>query len=1018
MKREFALSALAFALAHTVHAAGQPTALFLLDAQPNVRAYSMGGAFSSLARADAAYDPWGLGYAVSPSVSLAHWPGSVLDSNYNFVSLVAPHDKLGAFSLSYLSYTTGSETIEELDGTARSITLEDNKLISLGYGRGLTRNLFAGAAVKSLTSALADDYKASAMLLDLGLVYRTLDDRHSLGAAMTNLGGGLKYYETEEPLPTEVKFGYTRETRPWAGQKVVWGLGYSRSEVSSGYSLGAEYFPGIPFVSLRAGVNRGGERTRLMAGLGLNYSAFDLDFGYDLSADNVEEDRSPLRFALTWTFGERGAYFAGEKYMARGMKERGVAVWEGIGPGEPDHARAREAIRQYANPPRLLAGAVLEDANGDGVLSPGEAGSLVVTLTNGGRGRALLPRVTVEPADRGVAMRNIETGLYDGLVQELEPGRSASFRVPVKALEESERTGVAFNVSVKEARGFNPEPVLFTLPLKGFSPPRLALARYTFREDNTGNSSGNGNGIIEKGEQVELTGYLVNAGLTEARGVKFEAVSGDPRLALIGQPSADIGTLKPGEHRKVLLAFRVAADYSGPAQLPLVFRMTEARPRFSREQPARLALGGFYKDPVEPVFGDLDASAALASVPALAGPISDSRAAEVVTLIAGAPPVLEFDVTRLPDDNGNGVYEPGETLRFKVGIRNTGGKTARGVVVALDGDSMVKTLLEDRRVGDIAPGRYQPVLLEARIPETVPRKEASFRIRVTESSGFGASKIEEARAAFQAKEVKVVRQLASLMPVPGTRPGWRGRSGAIVVGIGAYGPAVGALKYAARDAELAAKYFSGALGVPEGNIKVVLDGKATKSRIEAEVASMADKGLDFVALYYSGHGVPDPDNPRTGDPYIVPVDADLELGGRMLIRLNEIVTALERGTKDVVVLLDACFSGNIESAPRVYASAQKGLGIAPRFAQEKAVVMTGSSAAQPSLEYDRAGHGYFSYYFMLGLKGEADKDNDGVVTESELCRYTAAAMAADESLNGRQTPQCSNAGDRVLGRYR
>ncbi len=143
---------------------------------------------------------------------------------------------------------------------------------------------------------------------------------------------------------------------------------------------------------------------------------------------------------------------------------------------------------------------------------------------------------------------------------------------------------------------------------------------------------------------------------------------------------------------------------------------------------------------------------------------------------------------------------------------------------------------------------------------------------------------------------------------------------------------------------------------------------------------MAEKGLDFIALYYSGHGIPDPENQRSGDPYIVPVDARLELGSRMLIRhnrnpavqagfqwkyqgtelfcripreagggpsamrarpdevyasrrapamraescncnfqVNEVVSTLEHKTKDVLVLLDACFSGNVESAPKMYA---------------------------------------------------------------------------------------------------
>ena len=1009
-----------FAFTGGAFAAEQPTALFLLDAQPNIRLYSMGGVLSSLGQTDAAYNPWELGYTVTPSMSLAHWPGAVLESNYNFVSALVPFRKFGSLSLSYLNYGTGSETVEELDGATRSIKLEDDKLISLGYGLPVTQRLFAGAAIKSLTSILAADYKAGTMLMDFGLVYRTLDDRHSVGVAMVNYGSGLKYYQTQEAVPTEFKAGYTLKTRPWVNQKIIWGLGYARSQVSQSYSFGAEYFPGIPFVSVRAGLNRVDEETKFMAGLGVNYNALDLDFGYDLTSAKIEADQAPLRFALTWSFGARDAYSLGEKYMAGGMKDKAVALWEDIKPREPMYAQAQAAIRQYANPPQLMARAVLEDANGDGILSPGEAGNIVVTLSNNGRGRALMPRTTVEAADKILALANVDADTYYGSAQELEPGQSVTYKVLIKALEESEQVNLAFNITTKEARNFNPEPILFTLPLKGFSPPQLALARYTFREDNSGNSSGNGNGIIDKGEHVELTGYIVNAGLTEARDVKFEVVSGNPGLELLSQSRAEIGTLKQGENRKVLLAFKVDSDYSGPAKLPITFKISESRPRFSKEQPVQLALGGFYKDTIEPVFKDFDTAGALAAAPALKGPISDTRAVEVLKLIADEPPVLEFDMTKLADgdSNGNGVYEPGETLRFKVGIRNTGGKTARGVTVTIEGDDTIKTLLEDRRVGDIEPGSYQPVVLEARIPEGIPRKESSFTVKVTESSGFNARRIEEARAAFQPKEIKIIKQLASLMPVPNANTGRRERAGAIVIGIGAYGENIGPLKYAARDAELAKEYFKGVLGIPEGNIKLILDKEATKSLIEAEVGNMAEKGLDFIALYYSGHGIPDPENQRSGDPYIVPVDARLELGSRMLIRLNEIVSTLESKTKDVLVLLDACFSGNVKSAPKMYASAQKGLGIAPKFAQEKAVMMTGSSATQPSLEFDKAGHGYFSYYFMLGLKGEADKNNDGAVTDTELCEYVKSAMAGDETLNNGQTPQCSNAAGAVLGRYR
>ena len=1019
MKRIFSFGLL-LAFYGGAFGAEQPTALFLLDAQPNVRLYSMGGVLSSLSQTDAVYNPWELGYTVIPSVSLAHWPGAVANSNYNFVSALVPYRKLGNFSLSYLNYGTGSETIEELDGTSRSIKLEDDKLISLGYGLPITQRLFAGAAVKSLSSALAEDYKANTMLADFGLVFRTLNDKHSVCIAMVNYGSGLKYYRTQEPVPTEFKAGYTNKIQPRAGQKIIWGLAYAKSQVASSYSIGAEYFPGIPFVSVRAGVNRGGDETKFMAGLGFNYNALDLDFGYNLTSSKMETAQTPLRFALSWSFGAGDAYSLGEKYMAAGMKEKAVAVWEDITKQASDYYKAQAAILQYANPPELYAMAILDDADNDGELSPGEKADIKVKVVNRGRGKALNIKTDITPVSKAEALQNLDLGLYAGDIESLEPGQSAEFKVPVKAFDESEQINLAFNITVKEGRGFTAQPFLFDLPLKGFSPPQLALARYTFREDNSGNSSGNGNGIIEKGEQVELTGYVVNAGLTAASNVEITAVSSHKGLEILGSGKAELGLLKPGENKKIVLAFKVAEDYSGPAKLPIIFKLKESRPRFSKEQRATLSLGGFYKDPIEPVFKDFDASSALAAVPALAGPISDAGAKETLRLIADKPPALEFDKTILPsgDINGNGVYEPGDTLRIKLGIRNTGGQTARGVKVVISGDDTIRTLLGDQRVGDIPPGESRQVILEAAIPETVPRKEIPFSIKLTEANGFNSGKTEETRVAFQPKEIKIVKQLASLMPVPNANIGGRKKAGAIVIGIGAYGESIGSLKYAAKDAEFVTQYLKGTLGIPEGNIKVILDDKATKSRIEATIDSMAEKRLDYIALYYSGHGVPDPDNPRTGDPYIVPFDADLEMGNRTLIRLNEMVSTLEGKTKDVLVLLDACFSGNVESAPKMYTMAQKGLGIVPKFAQEKAVVMTGSSATQPSLEFEKAGHGYFSYYLMLGLKGEADQNHDGAVTDTELCEYIKSAMAGDETLNGRQTPQCSNATGAVLGRYK
>ncbi len=1001
--------------------AAQPTALFLLDAQPNIRQYSMGGVFSAVNSGDAVSNPWELGYAVNPSAYFAHWLGAVAESQYNFISAVAPYKKIGGFSLSYLNYGTGSETFEELDGTKKSIKLEDDKVIAFGYGRNIGERLFVGGSLKYLSSTLAGQYKANAMLKDFGAVYRTLDDKHTFGAAVLNSGNGLNYYQTKEQVPTELRMGYSIKFKPYAGQKLVCGIGYGSSAITKNYSTGVEYFPAIPFISIQAGASRRKDETKFTAGMGFNYRSFEIAAGYDLSTAKTNDGQSPMRFALSWEFGAKGDYSAAEKYIARGMKNKAVALWENIKPGEPKYSEARKIAAQYANPPEISAEAVLEDKNKDGFLSPDEAGNIKVTLSNIGKGKALELKSHVESADKALALRNMDIGFYDGAVEALEPGQSASFKIPVKALSESEAGNMAFRITVKESRGFNPNPLLFTVKLKGFSPPQLALARYTFREDNSGNSSGNGNGIIEKSEQIEVTGYVINGGITNAMNVSVEVVSGSDKVELAGQAlKQNLGTLKPGEYRKIVFTAKIDGDYSGPPQLPITLNIIEERKRFSKRQLLKLALGSFYKDPIAPVFQDFDSSGVIAALPALSGPISDSRAQEVLKFISNAPPSLEFEkqVIQDGDINGNGVYEPGETYKIKVGVRNTGGQTAKNVQIVVDGDEVIKTLLGTQEAGDIPAGSYKQFTLEAGIPDNIPRKEASFSLHVTEAQGFNANKVEELRIAFQSKKVEIIKQLASLQPVPDTA-GKNEKAAAVVVGISKY-KKVSSLNYPSTDADITAAYLSGVMGIPQKNIKVVKDDAATGSTIKALVNNwLVKKDFETIVFYFAGHGMPDPDNPKRGAPYLVPNDGDLDpsLGNGTLINLNDLIADMEGSkAKEVIVLLDSCFSGQEGRTPEQYAMAHRGIAAGPKFNQQRAFVFSGSKENQASFEFEKAGHGYFTYYLLLGLKGEADKDKDGIVTDTELCNYTQQRM--NEALEGRQTPICSNEGKIQLGRYR
>lgn len=89
------------------------------------------------------------------------------------------------------------------------------------------------------------------------------------------------------------------------------------------------------------------------------------------------------------------------------------------------------------------------------------------------------------------------------------------------------------------------------------------------------------------------------------------------------------------------------------------------------------------------------------------------------------------------------------------------------------------------------------------------------------------------------------------------------------------------------------------------------DEGATKSAIEKTIEAWLKnktKSDSRVFIYYSGHGAPEA---KTGDAYIIPFDRDpnyLEVTGYPLKRLYDNLGKLQ--AKEVVVALDACFSGS------------------------------------------------------------------------------------------------------------
>lgn len=223
---------------------------------------------------------------------------------------------------------------------------------------------------------------------------------------------------------------------------------------------------------------------------------------------------------------------------------------------------------------------------------------------------------------------------------------------------------------------------------------------------------------------------------------------------------------------------------------------------------------------------------------------------------------------------------------------------------------------------------------------------------------------------------------------------------AVIIGIERYRETLPRADFAARDARLTAEYFRRVLGVPEENMAVLTDDRATKGDFEKHferwLPNRVEPG-DEVFVYFSGHGAP---NPKTGASYLVPFDADptyIDQTGYPLARLYAQLAKLK--ARRVLVALDSCFSGS--GGRSVIAKGARPLvAVVSSEVPRPLVVISASAGDQISNTYQKKGHGLFTYFFLEGLK----KNGDDLRASFDYLKPNVSRVARRE-YNSDQDPQ-------------
>ena len=234
---------------------------------------------------------------------------------------------------------------------------------------------------------------------------------------------------------------------------------------------------------------------------------------------------------------------------------------------------------------------------------------------------------------------------------------------------------------------------------------------------------------------------------------------------------------------------------------------------------------------------------------------------------------------------------------------------------------------------------------------------------------------------------------------------------ALIIGVEEYENTFSA-PFAANDALVFNDFARLSLGIPYNNIKLLTNDNAGRNDTIKALKSWLPKKIieneTELFIFYSGHGLASEDG---SDLYLLPADGDPEiLEDTTLLRnkIFEIITDLN--PKTVTMFLDTCYSGATRSEELLVASRPIFIEAEEQNIPVNFNIFSAASGKQTAKVLKEAEHGLFSYFMMKGLEGEADINNDRIITNGELHAF----INKNVSRQANQTPQLNGDPEQVL----
>jgi hypothetical protein len=223
------------------------------------------------------------------------------------------------------------------------------------------------------------------------------------------------------------------------------------------------------------------------------------------------------------------------------------------GKSRPKEVHIAHSPRPSGPPILIISNIAFNDptGNNNSVLDSGEEGTITFNVENTGKGVAYDLIIELRPVSHieGLMVPDKER------VPKLSPENSLLVTIPIKSTTELDNGKVEFDLLIKEANGFDADPVKLSISSQEFRTPIVSLADFKFSTEE--------GGTIRLGRTVFLMVAVQNKGQADAADVTVNFKTPE-NVFPAAQSEFFIESLKPNESRIITFEFFANKLYEKP----------------------------------------------------------------------------------------------------------------------------------------------------------------------------------------------------------------------------------------------------------------------------------------------------------------------------------------------------------------------------------------------------------------------------------------------------------------------